>query len=244
MVNLLYAELLKLKRAQMFLVSVIGASAVPVMIFISALNTKIKTPDIPIHFAEAFGESNMYVLMLIGPLLYGVITSYLFSREFTENTLKNLLTIPVSRVSLIASKMVLLLIWIIVLTLVAWVLTFIVGLIFQFEDMSINVLLQSIKQFMIGAFLLFLLSAPTMLVTFLFKNYVPTIIFTAAITMANIAIVNSEYKALFPWSAVHVIASNGFVPEFSPFLSYLSILLTSLVGLVASIVYFKKLDIH
>lgn len=244
MVDLLHTELLKLKRAKMFLVSMIGAASAPIMIFIGFLNMKMKTPDVPVQFTEAFYNTNLYVLLLIGTLLYGVITAYLFNREYAEDTLKNLLTIPVSRVSLIGSKMVLLFIWILILTVVAWGLTLILGLIGQFEGLSTALLIQSFTQYIIGGFLLFLLSTPTIFVTFLFKNYVPTIIFTAVITMANVALANSEYRALFPYSAVHVIANNGFVPEYPPEYSYISILITSIAGFIGTIIYFYKVDIH
>lgn len=244
MVNLLYTELLKLKRAKMFMVSLIGAAAAPVMVFIGYLDAKAKKPEIPVLFSEAFSETNLYVLLLIGTLLYGVITAYLFHREVAEDTLKNLLTIPVSRTSLIVSKLVLLFIWILVLTLVAWGLIFLLGLIGQYEGLNAAVLLQSLKQFLLGGSLLFLLSTPTIFVTCLFKNYVPTIIFTAVITMGNVALANRAYKALFPWSAVHVIADNGFVPEYPPEYSYIAILITSIAGFVATLIYFKKVDIH
>lgn len=244
MVNLIYAELLKLKRAKMFLVSMIGAAAAPVMVFIGFLDMKAKKPDEPALFREAFYEVNLYVLLLIGTLLYGVITAYLYNREYTEDTLKNLLTIPVSRTSLIITKLVMLFLWILVLTIAAWGLTLVLGIIGQFEGLTGSVLVESLKQYIVGGCLLFILSTPTIFVTFLFKNYVPTIIFTAVVTMANVALANREYKVLFPWSATHVIVTNGFVPEFPPYYSYIAILVTSLVGLVATIFYFKKVDIQ
>lgn len=244
MVNLLYTEFLKLKRAKMFQISVIGAASAPVMMFISLLNIQSKKPDEPILFSVAFYNTNMYVLMLMGTLLYGVITAYLFNREYTENTLKNLLTIPVSKMSLIASKLVLLLIWILGLTLLMWGLTLILGLIGQFEGLTRSVLLQSLKQYLLGGCFFFLLSMPTMWVTLLFKNFVPTIIFTAVITMANILVADSEYIAVFPWTAAHVIANNAFVPEYPHEYSYIVILITSLIGFGATIIHFKKSDIH
>ncbi|MDK8182844.1 ABC transporter permease [Paenibacillus sp. UMB4589-SE434] len=244
MVDLVYTELLKLKRAKMFLVSVIGASAAPIMMYLAYLNMKSKTPDEPISFELSFYNTNLNVLLLIGPLLYGVITAYLFNREYAEDTLKNLLTIPVSRTNLIISKLILLLGWILVLTLEAWGLTLLLGIIGGFEGLSAAILIQSLKEYLIGAVLLFLLSTPTMLTTFLYKNYVPTIIFTAVITLGNVSVINSDFKPLYPWSAVHVITINGYLPQYPPLYSFLAIGITSIVGLIATIVYFKKVDIQ
>ncbi|SDE62016.1 bacitracin transport system permease protein [Paenibacillus sp. UNCCL117] len=244
MVDLLYTELLKLKRAKMFTVSLAGAAAAPAMVFIGYLDLKAKRPDELVLFSELFSETNLYVLLLIGTLLYGVITAYLFNREFAEDTLKHLLTIPVSRTGMIVSKLVLLLLWIMALTLTAWLLTLVFGLILQVKGLQAAVLGEALRQYVLGGFLLFLLSTPTMLVTFLFRSYVPTIIFTAVLTMANVALVNREYKALFPWSAVHVIASGSAVPEYPLLYSVLAVLAASAAGLAATVVYFRRMDIQ
>ena len=244
MAKLIHTELLKLKRSNMFLVSIIGAAVAPFMCFVAYIMERNKRPDIPIKFDKFFSDTNLYVVLLIGVLLYGVITSYLFNREYVENTLKNLLTIPVSRGSLIVSKLILLLVWIMTLTLVSWVLTLILGIIGGFEDLSTLVLIKYFKEYLIGGGLLFLLTTPVIFVTIIFKDYVPTIVFTIAITMVNVLISNSEYSALYPWSATLVIASNAFHPEYPPIYSYISIFITSIIGFIATISYFNRIDIH
>ncbi|MCZ8520903.1 MULTISPECIES: ABC transporter permease [Paenibacillus] len=243
MVELLYTELLKLKRAGMIPVSLVGAAAAPVMMFLGALDMKARRPGEPVTFSQMFEETNLYVLLLIGTLLYGVITAYLFHREYAEDTLKNLLTVPVPRGNLMVSKLILLFFWIMVLTLTAWGLTLLAGLLAGAEGLHEEVLLRSLKQYAAGGSLLFLLSTPTMFVTLLFRNYVPTIIFTSVVTMGNVALANREYKALFPWSAVHVIASGGEAGAYPISSSYLAIVLTSLAGFLAALVYFKREDI-
>ncbi|MFE5317965.1 ABC transporter permease [Paenibacillus sp. NPDC056579] len=244
MVNLLYTELLKLKRAHMLWVSIIGAAAAPVMMFIGFMNSRSAHPDEPVTFEVSFYNTNLYVLLLIGTLLYGVITSYLFHREYAEDTLKNLLIIPVSKLSLIVSKCLMLFLWIMLLTAVAWGLTFVLGLIGRFDGLTAAVILVSLKQFFLGGCLLFLLSTPTIFVTLLFKNYVPTIIFTAVITMANVALASHEYRVLFPWSAVHAIAVQGYIPEYPALYSYIAVSVASLAGFAATVIYFEKSDIH
>ncbi|WP_409343198.1 ABC transporter permease [Paenibacillus sp. MBLB4367] len=244
MVSLVYTELLKLKRAKMFLVSVVGAAAAPIMMFIGFLNMRKDKPETPITFELSFYNTNLYVLLLIGTLLYGIITAYLFNREYAEDTLKNLLTIPVSRISLLISKWIMLFLWIVVLTLVAWGLTLLLGLIGRFEGLDASVITGSLKQYIVGAAFIFLLSTPTVFITLLFKNYVPTIIFTAIVTMGNVALAEQDYQGLFPWSAVHVIASGEFAPAYPALYSYAAILLTSIAGFLATIIYFKRTDVH
>lgn len=243
LVNLLYTELLKLKRSKMFLVSIIGASAAPIMMFIAYLSQMKRDPGKVIPFEISFYNTNLNVMLLLGVLLYGVITAYLFNREFVEDTLKNLLTIPVSKVALIASKMLMLYIWILLLTMVAWVLTLGFAFFIKSDVLSAAVLLSSLRDYVLGAVLMFLLSTPTIWVTFLFKNYVPTIMFTAVITLGNVTVISSDYKALFPWSAAHVIVTQSYVVDYPPLYSFIAVGITSLFGLAASILYFNKMDI-
>lgn len=243
LVNLLYTELLKLKRSKMFLVSIIGASAAPIMMFIAYLSQMKRDPEEVIPFEISFYNTNLNVMLLLGVLLYGVITAYLFNREFVEDTLKNLLTIPVSKGALIASKMLMLFIWILLLTMVAWVLTLGFGFFIKSDGVSAAVLLSSLRDYVLGAVLMFLLSTPTIWVTFLFKNYVPTIMFTAVITLGNVTVISSDYKALFPWSAAHVIVTQSYVADYPPLYSFIAVGITSLFGLVASVLYFNRMDI-
>jgi len=244
MKKIVKAELLKLKRSNMFLVSIIGAAVAPFMCFIADIAKRNERPDIPVNFGEFFSETNFYVLMLIGVMLYGVITAYLFNREYVENTLKNILTIPVSKTSLIISKVILLFIWIMWLTIAAWALTLVFGLIGNFEDLTTVVLMKALKEYLIGGTLLFLLSTPTILITLLFKDYVPTIVFTIAITMVNVLISNSKYSGLYPWSATLAVATKTFRPEYDPIYSYISIFAVSIIGFIATIICFNKEDIR
>src|SRR5690625_2359290 len=210
--------------------------------FVFVLFSYVHEPATP--FKELFYNVNLYTVLIIGVPLYGVVTSYLFNREYTENTLKNILTTPVSRVSFIMSKTLLLFMWIMMLTVTAWGITLVLGVLTQFNGLNISVLTESLKQFSIGGLLLFILSSPIILLTLVMKNYVPTIIFTVVITLINVMGGNSEHRALFPWAAAGDIANNTLPLTYPPEYSYIGITATALIGFTAMIVYFKKADIH
>lgn len=155
----------------MFFISLLGAVAAPFITFVSTLVKQHKFSDQTFLFKTFFTDVNFYILMLIGVPIYGVITTYLFNREYAERTLKNLLTIPVSKVSLVFSKLLLLLLWILTLTLVSFLTATIFGFIAYLDDFSISVWLRSLKEFITGGLLLFSLSTPIILVTLLIRNY-------------------------------------------------------------------------
>jgi bacitracin transport system permease protein len=244
LVNLLYTEVLKLKRSYMFFISLLGAIAAPFITFVSTLVKQHKFSDQTFLFKTFFTDVNFYILMLIGVPIYGVITTYLFNREYAERTLKNLLTIPVSKVNLVFSKLLLLLLWILTLTLVSFLTATIFGFIANLDDFSIAVWLRSLKEFITGGLLLFSLSTPIILVTLLIRNYVASIIVTIMITMVNVMIYGSEYSALYPWSAVEVITTGHFFKQYAAFLSYMSIFATSILCLILALFYFQRKDVQ
>ncbi|PDX97525.1 ABC transporter permease [Bacillus pseudomycoides] len=245
LVNLLYTELLKLKRSNMFLISIIGAAVAPFMVVVASyVHIKTKNPNPTILFDRLFSDVNLYTVLIIGIPLYGVVTAYLFNREYTEDTLKNLLTIPVSRINFIISKFILLFVWIMMLTIVAWGLTLLLGLLGNFSGFSSSLLLQSLIKFLMCGGFLFILSTPIVLLTLVMKTYVPPIILTIVITMINVMTANSEHKDLFPWAATIDIVNNELQPTYPPEYSYIIIAATSIIGFITTIFYFKKVDIH
>ena len=57
-------------------------------------------------FEALFTNVNMYMSAMFAVLIFAIIISYLFGREYNEHTLKTMLTIPVSRAKFLASKYV------------------------------------------------------------------------------------------------------------------------------------------
>lgn len=229
----------------MFLISILGAMVAPFMVVVASyIYIKTKNPAQLITFVELFSETNLYTVLVIGVPLYGVITAYLFSREYLEDTLKNLLTIPVLRISFIMSKLIILLMWIVLLTFLTWGLILLLGVLGQFEGLSLLLIAKSFGNFMTGGILLFILSTPIVLVTVVMKNYVATIIFTIVITLINVMSGSSEHRGLFPWAAAGDIANDTLPSTYPAEISYIAIFATSIIGFIATIIYFKKVDIH
>ncbi|PEJ21212.1 bacitracin ABC transporter permease, partial [Bacillus pseudomycoides] len=137
---------------------------------------------------------------------------YLFNREYAEDTLKNLLTIPVSRIKFLISKLIILFLWIMLLILVAWGLTVVFGLLGQFKGLNSLLLINSLKQLLIGGAFLFILSTPAIFITIVLKSYVPTMVFTIVIVLLNLMTTNSKHRGLFPWQAAGDISRNTLLP--------------------------------
>ena len=106
MLTFIEMEFLKLKRSNIFLLSIMGAILPPLLMFIATFAF-----DETQTFEMLFSSVNMYMSALFAILLFAIMISYLFGREYNEHTLKTMLTIPVSRGKFLMSKYVLL--WVI-----------------------------------------------------------------------------------------------------------------------------------
>lgn len=80
----------------------------------------ISDPTRIITMAEYYDDDLMISMLMFGLIVYVVIAGCHFSREYTENTLKTILAIPVQRSMFIISKFVMLFVWVMFMTLAAW----------------------------------------------------------------------------------------------------------------------------
>ena len=151
MLNLISCELLKLKRSKMVLISVAGVLSTPLLMLIEALQTHFDKPEIIFTLSDIYSDSVLYIMLLVNIMIYVAIAAYLFSREYTESTLKTILPIPISRTKLLIGKFCTLLLWIVMLTLVTWAGIFIVcGLydaVFTLEGYSLLVAIVWLPKF-------------------------------------------------------------------------------------------------
>ncbi len=244
MVDILYCEFFKLKRSKMLLISILGQMVAPIMVFVGLIKARIRDPQTIITYGEMLEQTNLYVLMLFGVVVYGAIVAYLFSREYTENTLKSVLSLPVSKISFVIGKFLMFFIWIMILTVVAWSSTLFLSIIGSATNFSLHVIIESLKQYFIGAVLLFLTMSPFVFITLWFKNLIPPVIAGATVAMINVALSNEDLAVLFPWSSPYLIASGKIVKyQYPESLALLLIVITFLLGFVASLIYFKKEDV-
>ena len=187
MLNLISCELLKLKRSKMVLISVAGVLSTPLLMLIEALQTHFDKPEIIFTLSDIYSDSVLYIMLLVNIMIYVAIAAYLFSREYTESTLKTILPIPISRTKLLIGKFCTLLLWIVMLTLVTWAGIFIVcGLydaVFTLEGYSLLVAIVWLPKFLFGSILMFLTVSPFVFVAMKTKGFVAPMIGSAVIVM-------------------------------------------------------------
>ena len=239
MLTFIEMEFLKLKRSNIFLLSIMGAILPPLLMFIATFAF-----DETQTFEMLFSSVNMYMSALFAILLFAIMISYLFGREYNEHTLKTMLTIPVSRGKFLLSKYVMFLAWILILTVVTSASTLVFGFVAGLDGFSVKIVVDSFAQLLFANVLLFLTFSPFVFVSLLITNMVPAMVGGAGLTLVNMLIYGQTWAPYVPWLCPYLIAS-GEIAEYSASItvSYAIILATFAIGLIVSYIYFTKTDV-
>lgn len=105
MLTLVSTEFQKIKRYHILLIGVIGMFCSPLLQLFSQLVVieEVKNPNFDLAALledTVWGDAQIFM-----PVLFTLIGGYLINREYTDDTLKNILTVPVSFRRLLAGKL-------------------------------------------------------------------------------------------------------------------------------------------
>ena len=169
MLTFIKMEFLKLKRSKIFLLSILMAALPSVLMFIATFAF-----DETQSFDALFSTVNMYMSALFAILLFSIIISYLFGREYNEHTLKTMLTVPISRGKFLISKYVMFLIWILILTVVTSISTLAFGFAAGLSGFTLQLFINSFAELLFANILLFLTFSPFVLIRILIQQLFST----------------------------------------------------------------------
>ena len=248
MLNLLYCELLKLRHSKMILISVLGAVAVPFMLFVEMLQIHADNPKEIILLDQVYDNSILYMLLLANMMVSVAIASYLFSREYSENTWKTILPLPISRNKVLSGKFITLFIWDLGLTLVSWLSILLFSGIFHvtigMTECSFLTALKWIPGYFLLTILMFATTSPFVYIAQKTKGFVAPMIASAVVVLGSAALCNQDWGALYPWTA-SVLLLKGRIEEtgYPVWLSISILFLVSVIGFVLTFLHFKKEDL-
>lgn len=239
MLTFIQMEFLKLKRSNIFLLSLCGAILPPLLMFIA-----VTTFGEGNTFDMLFTNVNMYMSALFAVLLFAIIIAYLFGREYNEHTLKTMLTIPISREKFLLAKYLMFLVWILIITVATSLSTVIFGFIAGLEGFTLKLFIDSFAQLLFANVLLFLTFSPFVFLSLFITNMVPAMVGGASLTLVNMLIYGQTWAPYVPWVCPYLIAS-GEIAEYSTSVtvSYAIILATFVIGLAISYFYFTRKDV-
>src|SRR5512134_1913325 len=136
----LWAETLKMRRSKVPLFTAIGFSIAPLVagLFMIILKDPEAAKEMGLISAKAqltagvadwptFFSILAQAVAVGGAILFAIVTSWVFGREFSDRTAKELLALPTSRESTVAAKFVVVAAWTLILSLLVFVIGLVVG---------------------------------------------------------------------------------------------------------------------
>ena len=172
-------------------------------------------------------------------LLLVISISWVFGREFTDGTVKDLLAVPVRRSSILLAKFILIAAWALLLTLVVIVSGFLMGVLLHLPGGSASLFLEGSGRVLLTACLVLLVVLPFAFFASAGRGYLlPLGMAVLALLMANLAVVLG-WGEVFPWSIPLLLAqAKEPIPQVSAWIE----VLTGMAGMAATWLWWMKVD--
>jgi len=233
----------------MLLISFLGALVSPVLMFANGVRSHYSRPDMVVKLENFYGSSMLYSMLMFSLIVYVVIAAFLFSREYAEKTLKTIITAPVSKGRFINAKFITLFILIIVLSLVSWAAIYALAALYHYlfglAEFNVSVVMNYLGKMILSGMLMFMTISPFVFLSLWTKGLVVPVISAAAVAMGNVMLSYERLGAFYPWTASYLLISGEITATGYPVPLAISLVAAvSILGFLASVIYFKAEDIR
>ena len=251
--DMIWVEARKAIRSKMPLGTALGSLFMP--LGIAFLIFVAKNPEISKNLGLVSAKANLMAysatdwptyLGLFGQLiaaggfvLFILIISWTFGREFADGTLKDMLAVPVQRSSILLAKFIVVAVWSAALSMLIFIVGLVIGAFIHLPGGSISVIFQSSARVVITAGLTIVVVMPFALFAGIGRGYLlPIGLAILTLMMANLVAIMG-WGEYFPWGVPGLYAQGK--SSLAP-ISYWIVLLTSLVGMMATHLWWKYAD--
>ena len=255
--TVIWAEGLKVRKSRMLWLSVVAAVFIAAMLGVSVyisnnpgmasklglLGTKssmVQNADWPDYLGLL--TDSMAALGLIG---FGFVASWMFGREYSDRTVKDLLALPFPRSYIVIAKLVVGAAWGLLLSLVLLITALIVGGLAGLSGGSASIILNGSMVFGMTMLMTLLVSTPVAFFASYGRGYLPPIGFAIITLIAGQFIGTVGLGPYFPWAipGLYSVAqmSGGLPPGPA---SYILLALTGISGTAISLAWWRFADQH
>lgn len=178
-----------------------------------------------------------------GMILFSIVTIWVFGREFSDRTVKELLALPTRRETIVTAKFIVIAVWTLLMTLLIFGVGIVVGKLVVIPGWSAELLRKSL----IGTLGTALLTLPLMslvaLLASMGRGYLPPFGWTIfTLFVANIAVILG-WGDRVPWAIPGLFGGvAGPRAEVLDGYSYFILAMTSLIGFVATFTWWRNAD--
>lgn len=179
-----------------------------------------------------------------GVVICGFIVSWLFGREYSDGTAKDLLALPVSRIAILNAKFIYYVLWSFALVLSNLIIGLFIGFLLKLPGWETEQFKASMQMYFITTIMVIWLNTFIAFLALWGRGYLVSLGIVILLLILAQIIGALGFGTYFPW-AVPGIYSGGGGEEFKlslNFLSYLILFLTGLGGYIATILWWEYAD--
>jgi ABC-2 type transport system permease protein len=252
----LWAETLKMRRSKVPLFTAIGFSMAPLMggLFMVILKDPEAARSMGLISTKAqlmvgvadwptFFSILAQAVAVGGAILFAIATTWVFGREFSDRTAKELLALPTSREAIITAKFLIVAVWTIALTLLIFGIGLVVGNLVVIPGWSEQLFRSAFMDILGSAALTIALLPFVALLASVGRGYLPPFGWTIlTVVLAQIAAITG-WGDWFPWS-VPALFSGAAGPraELLGMHSYIIVFITNVMGLATTFYWWRNAD--
>lgn len=251
--DLIWIETRKAIRSRMPLWTTLGSLFMP--LGVTFLILLAKNPEISQKLGLVSDKANLiaysatdwqsYLVLFAeiisagGFFFFVMVTSWVFGREFTDGTLKDMLAVPVPRASILLAKFSVIIVWCAGMAIIMLIFGLVMGTIIQLPGGSLPVILHGSVVAAITISLVIALVLPFAFYASVGRGYLlPVAMAVLTLMLANLIMVVG-WAEYFPW-AVPLLFAQG--DSYLRPISYWIVMITSLAGMLATYLWWKYAD--
>lgn len=252
----MWVELLKARRSRMPLFTALGFALAPLaggffMVVLKDPELARSTGMISAKAQIVAGSADWatYLGLLAqataigGILVFGLIGSWVFGREYADGTVKDILALPTSRSAMVLAKFVIVAGWSAALAAMILSIGLVVGWMVELPPAPADVFVHGVVTMAVVAGLSILLVTPIAFFASAGHGYLPPMgVAILALILAKV-VAAAGWGDYFPWSVPALLSgAAGIQSAQLPAISYIIVLATSLAGLAATFAWWELAD--
>ena len=251
-----WAEILKVRRSKVPLLTTAGFLILPMVsgLFMIILKDPEKAKELGIISMKAqliggsadwetfFGMMNMGT-GIAGLILFSIITAWVFGREFSDHTAKELLALPTARWKIVSAKLLVTMLLPLGITLLIFVVGMGIGYAVDIPGFSRELFWRSFGSLLLIATLTTMLMPLVALIASIGRSYLPPLGWAfLTMALAQIAAVMG-WGEWFPWTVPSLLSEvGGELPEPLGIHSYLVVIFVFIIGVITTLIWWQKAD--
>ena len=249
-------EILKARRSKMPILTLLGFSIAPFaggffMIILKdpELAKQMGMISTKAQIVAGVADWPTYLGMLAqataigGVILFSFIASWVFGREYSDRTIRNLLALPTPRHTIVLAKFILVLMWSGILVVMIYWIGLGIGAAIDLPPAPPEIFVRGTYTMLVTAILTILLATPIAFFASAGHGYMPPMGFAIFVVILAQLIAAAGWGEYFPWS-IPALYSGVAGPAFADLglISYLIVIGTSVIGTIGTFVWWQLAD--